>query len=116
MKGWPPDPSSFAQSVQHGIPDVRLDIRPHVLIETSARAAVVVAYFEGFSYPHIVCESSFVLPLHVMDSLKVICVESVLAVLVMLSDTRVLPFFFFYCIGVFVLSDLIEASSLANVC
>ena len=86
MKGWPPDPNSFAQSVQYGIPNISLDICPHVFVEASAGSAVVVPYFESFPYSHVVGQPAFVFPLHVVDSSEVIYVEIMLAVLVMLTD------------------------------
>ena len=85
-EGWPPDPNSFAQSVQHGIPNVSLDICPHIFVEASAGSAVVVPYFEGFPYSHVVGQSAFVLALHVVDGVEIIYVELVLAVLVVLTD------------------------------
>ena len=61
----------------------------------------MVADFQGFPYPHVVAKLSLIFSLHVMDGSKVVCVEAVLAVLVVLCDAGVLPLFLCYCVSMF---------------
>ena len=59
-EGLAPVPQSFAQRIQHRVPYVSLDVGSHVFIKAISWAAVVVAYFQCFSYPHVVAKLSFV--------------------------------------------------------
>ena len=94
----PPVRSLFvAHSVEDWVPDVGSDIGTHVFVEAFAGSGVVASYFKSFADFKVVCEAPFLFALHILYGGEVFLVKAMVAVLIVLSDSRVMPLLFLNC-------------------